>query len=148
MPRLSDPIPVKSSCGVKGAKRVVVGTIQTEIFDSLQDAVQFFGGEPPVLELVNTQHATNKKNDARRVSNTKVSEKKLVDEATRALSLDTDVLTMLLNTPAEARESAMQAEINKKVEELRAKYDAARQAAVGAAPTEADEDDEDDAADE
>lgn len=148
MPRLSDPIPVKSSCGVKGAKRVVVGTIQTEIFDSLQDAVQFFGGEPPVLELVNTQHATNKKNDARRVSNTKVSEKKFVDEATRALSLDTDVLTMLLNTPAEARESAMQAEINKKVEELRAKYDAARQAAVGAAPTEADEDDEDDAADE
>jgi len=148
MPRLSDPIPVKSSCGVKGAKRVVVGTIQTEIFDSLQDAVQFFGGEPPVLELVNTQHATNKKNDARRVSNTKVSEKKLVDEATRALSLDTEVLTMLLNTPAEARESAMQAEINKKVEELRAKYDAARQAAVGAAPTEADEDDEDDAADE
>lgn len=146
--RLSDPIPVKSSCGVKGAKRVVVGTIQTEIFDSLQDAVQFFGGEPPVLELVNTQHATNKKNDARRASNTKVSEKKLVDEATRALSLDTDILTMLLNTPAGERESAMQAEINKKVEDLRAKYDATRQAAVGVGAGDGDNDESDDDSDE
>jgi ornithine carbamoyltransferase len=145
---LSDPMVVKSSCGVKGAKRVVVGTVTAEVFDSTADAVQFFGSDAAVTGLVNTQHATNIKNEARRLSNTKVSERSLEDKATKALTQDDEVLKRLLSLPKEEREAAMRQEIAKKVEELRAESDAARRAAVvaagGAGEAEAEAEDDDD----
>jgi hypothetical protein len=144
--KLSAPMAVKSSCGVKGAKRVVVGTVQAEVFENTADAIQFFGSDATVTGLVNTQHATNVKNEARKLSNTKVSERTLEDKATKLLTQDDDVLKKLLSLPKEEREAAMRVEIAAKKEELRAEYDAQRRGTVAEAAENEDEDEEDEAA--
>ena len=143
--KLSAPMAVKSSCGVKGAKKVVVGTVQAEVFDSTADAIQFFGSDATVTALVNTQHATNVKNEARKLSNTKVSERTLEDKATKLLTQDDDVLRKLLSLPKEERAAAARVEIAAKKEELRAEFDAQRRgAAVDTVGGDADEDEDED----
>ena len=144
--KLSAPMAVKSSCGVKGAKKVVVGTVQAEVFENTADAIQFFGSDATVTGLVNTQHATNVKNEARKLSNTKVSERTLEDKATKLLTQDDDVLRKLLSLPKEEREAAARVEIAAKKEELRAEYDAQRRGTVAEAAENEDEDEEDEAA--
>ena len=126
-----------------------MGTVQPEVFESIADAVQFFGSEAVVLALANKQHSTNVQNLARRAANTKVSERTLEDKATKALTEDSEVLQRLLSLPKEERQAAARQEIAKKVEEFRAEFEAQRRTAlagVAAGPGEDEEDEDEEAA--
>jgi uncharacterized protein with von Willebrand factor type A (vWA) domain len=93
-------VKVTSRCGRKSGPRQEVGKIDIEQFESIGEAVQFLGSEEKVLDLINTQFATNAKNDARRVANVSVSDRKVREMAVTKLTSSMEMLQELITRTA------------------------------------------------
>lgn len=136
-------VKVQSRCGRKTGPRQDVGTVDIPIAESLAELIQDVGSEDEVLKLGNAQRSTNIKNEARRVANTTVSDRRLREEAASAVTNNRETLKLLANIDDDAeREATREKLVTEKVEELREKYEAQRGLIpTGAAPG-ADEDEE------
>ncbi len=63
------------------SKNVVVATVEVEVFDTVAEAIEFFGGEEAVLEMLNGAHKTSSLNEARqRATGTGKASKKNIEE--------------------------------------------------------------------
>lgn len=108
----------KATKDANGKKeRQVVAEITIEIFDSIDEARQTLG-DTVVLDLINTQHATNKKNKARSAAVGEPSEKSLRNEALAALVQTPEGLTKLQQAGGDA--DKLEAILKEKIAELRA----------------------------
>lgn len=120
--KMMEGVKVTSRLGAKGGPAKVVGEIAIEQFETLSEAVSFLGDEAKVLALVNTQFATNKKNETRRLANVTVSDRKVREIAINRVLSDPELLMELAGAsdPATKKEEL----INAKMEEVRAEFEA------------------------
>ena len=134
---------VKSKRGRKGpdAKREPVGSVAVEQFETLGEAVATLGSEERVVELVNTQYATNAKNKLRASVNQKLSETKLRNLATAKIISDTDLLGRLV-AEAKANGTTPKAAIDKAIEAEADRLRAELASAPAAGSADAEEEDE------
>ena len=114
------------------SKGKVVAELDIEQFDSLDAAKMALGSEEKVLALVNTQFATNKKNDVRRLANVSVSDRKAREMAFDRLTSDTEILMELAaigdakNPKDPQRCAAREAKIAELMEVIKAEVEATR----------------------
>ena len=133
---------VKSKRGRKGpdAKRELIGSVVVNQWESLGEAVADLGTEEKVLDLANTQHATNAKNKLRASVNQKVSETKLRSLAVEKVSSDRELLRAIVES-GEDTKVAIEKAVLAEIEALRAELEMAK-ATAGVAPEVEDEDEE------
>ena len=140
-------VEVKSRMGAKSGPRKVVGSIKITEAETLAEFVQMVGGEENALKLGNTQFATNLKNEARRLSNVTLSDRKVREQAVAAVLDDKAILQSILQ-----EETTQEDAIAVKMTEIRAAHEAAQAAAVapvaagaaGAATDDAEDSEDDD----
>lgn len=126
----------------KSIKRVVE-VVDCEVCESLAEAVSLYG-EVKALDLINTQSATNKKNEARTRATAAPSSKGLRDEAFgRLYATNHDAVVELASLPTAERTTRMSALIDAEVVKIRAENDEARKARLAAIPADDDSDEED-----
>jgi len=137
---------VKSRMGAKSGPRKLVGSIKITEAETLDEFVQMVGGEENALKLGNTQFATNLKNEARRLSNVTLSDRKVREQAVAAVLDDKAILQSILQ-----EETTQEDAIAVKMTEIRAAHEAAQAAAVtpvaagaGAATDDAEDSEDDD----
>jgi len=117
-------------CEVKSGG-TIVATVDVEEFESISEAQENLG-DSEVLSLINTQHATKKKNQARQEATATVSKGKLKEMSTAELiSSDMDKLTAVAGDHA-----AIAALIEEKMKEIEARMAAQRPLATTTDPDE------------
>lgn len=138
-------VKVTSRCGNKSGPKVVIAEVDIEIFETLEEMEQFLGSRDKILELANTQYATNVKNDLRRVANTSApSDKKLRDEATANVTNDRAKMRELVMIEDEGEYvAAKERMIAEEMETLREKYETLRKGLGKVADEDGDEDGDD-----
>tara|TARA_Y100000310_G_C20459946_1_gene704858 strand:- start:245 stop:646 length:402 start_codon:yes stop_codon:yes gene_type:complete len=77
------------------SKGAVVGVLNIQQAEDLEEAKQLFGGESGVISLANSQYATNLKNDCRRLANTTISDRKLHELAVERVLGSVEAITEL-----------------------------------------------------
>jgi len=134
-------VKVTSRLGQKGGPAKDVGTLNIEQFETLEEAVDFLVGVPAVLSLVNTQYATNKKNEVRRLANTSVSDRKIREMAMDRVLGTSDLLQQLAASedPLSLRDQL----VAEAMEEIRAEFEAKKLEQATSAEGAVDEDEED-----
>ena len=140
--RMKTGVEVTSRRGEKGVKPSVVGVIDIEIFDTEAEANQFYGSEEKVLKLINTQHATNRKNDVRRLANVTLSDNKCEGIAIDRVLHSKEIMAELINAPD--LDAARDAAVKTMMATIRQEFEDAAAGAVPPASEDADADDPDD----
>jgi len=113
------------------SKSVVVGQADYEVFDSVPEAIDFLG-EAVVLDLINSQHRTNKLNAVRAAATGKPSKSSL---KLRAMSeLTVDELISIAGDP-----NALERLLDKKIAEMEEAIEAAATTSPATSNSEDDE---------
>jgi hypothetical protein len=126
-------VEVTSRRGNKSGPAEVVGRVNIEIFESIEEMTQFLGSSEKLLALANTQYATNVKNEIRRLANTSVSDTKLRTMAVDRVYADVNNLQMLAAAASPAEMAALKEKlVGEMIEVIKAEFEARKGSSVPA----------------